>query len=198
MTNLHTSDASVKTASESYAADLRAARIGKRLGLLVYFILLIFIISAGAFSIIPQVFGIQRTHVVSSSDEKRCLNEIPRLKSELLRKAGGEIERFPTQEHPEWLREWDRRFRGLGEHCGKLEPTRLDLRTLRDGLASTLIRFHRKQAPLVRRIDNAINNEKDFTSADCPATAAHTKDGNICAPSAPAGTSSREQDERNK
>ena len=59
---------------------------------------------------------------------------------------------------PTWLVQWDRRFRALGDNCGRLESARIDLKSLRDKYELLLVDFRRQQIPLVKRIERELDN----------------------------------------
>ncbi len=131
----------------------RAAVIGRRLGILVYWLLLTFVVSASALSIIPEAFGIGPGG--PEVDEEFCAREIEALKADLLGQAGVLISSDPKT-RADRLERWDARFRELDTGCGVLERARTDLETLRSNLAAASARFFRSQGKLIKRIDNAV------------------------------------------
>ena len=131
----------------------RAATLGRRLGMLAYWLLLIFIVSASALSVIPEAFGIGRGG--PEADEELCAREIEALKADLLGMAGVLISSDPKT-RADWLERWDARFRKLDTGCGVLERARIDLETLRSNLVATSARFYRSQGKLIKRIDDAV------------------------------------------
>lgn len=134
----------------------RAPTWGRRIGALLYWFLLIFIVSAGAVSIIPQAFGFGRGAGDPEVDEALCAREIPELKADLLGHSTVLISSDST-ERAARLGRWDARFRALGTRCGALEPARIDLETLRSNLEATSLRFRRSQGRLMLKIDKAID-----------------------------------------
>ena len=133
----------------------RAPIIGRRIGMLVYWILLAAVLGAGASSIIPEAFGLSDGAARTSAEEIRCARGIKRLKASLLEHASVLI-RSNSTENAEWLEKWDSRFRALGTGCGALETTRIDLATLRSNLELMSAEFSLSQKGLMGRIDRAV------------------------------------------
>jgi len=121
--------------------------------MLVYWLLLSFVVSAGALSIIPEAFGIGRGG--PEVDEEFCAREIEALKADLLRQAGVLIS-SDSKMRADRLERWDERFRKLDTGCGVLQRARTDLEILRSNMAATSARFFRSQGKLIKRIDDAV------------------------------------------
>ena len=130
---------------------------GRRLGLTVYYLLLVYVIGAGAISIIPQIFFPSPTlSPQKAAAEIHCAQEIRSLKSELLEKTNDFVNDDRIDRQRQWFVRWDKRFHMLGKGCGKLEPTRIELKKLRDDMESMMQRFYRKKTPLINKIDRAL------------------------------------------
>jgi hypothetical protein len=117
------------------------------------------VLSAGAVSIIGQVYGISGSRKVSAQSEGYCAREIQWLKREILARAGENAVGDDSQPVlPSWLARWDERFRALGDTCGRLELARVDLKSLRDKYEAMLLGYRRQQVRLVKRIDRELEN----------------------------------------
>jgi hypothetical protein len=138
------------------SAGSPAPAVGRRIGALLYWLLLVFIVTAGALSIIPEAFGIGRGAGRPDVDEDFCAREIRDLKADLLGHTSVLISSDSTT-RADRLGRWDARFRALGTSCGVLEPARIDLETLRSNLEATSVRFRRSQGKLMKRIDKAVD-----------------------------------------
>lgn len=133
-------------------------KVGRRVGLVCYYLFLVFVLSAGSFSILRQVYGHVSVRAASSSSENRCAGELESLEQEILVQAGGMPGDVTTESRPPWLVEWDRRLGALEKSCGRLEPARADLTSLRVSYQSALRGFLRQQAHLVERIERELDN----------------------------------------
>lgn len=116
----------------------KAAAIGRRLGLILYFVLLIFVLSAGAISIIPQIFSINRSQSSSAPNQLTCTQETQALKAELLDKLEYSSVNHKTYDIQKWLIRWNERYRATKKRCGTLQPVLIDLKTLEDRFESIL------------------------------------------------------------
>ena len=115
---------------------LSAAIIGRRIGMLAYWIILIFVLSAGATSIIPQVFGFRKPAGKSAIDPQKCVKKTRTLSLELRSKANDFCVRLSTHKLRRWLERWDERYNNVNANCGAPDPDRVELKALRDGLES--------------------------------------------------------------
>jgi hypothetical protein len=120
------------------SSGLSAAIIGRRIGMLIYWIVLIFILSAGATSIIPQVFGFRKPAGKSVIDPQKCVKQTRTLSLELRSKANDFCVRLSTHKLRGWLERWDERYRNVNANCGAPDPDRVELKALRDGLESMI------------------------------------------------------------
>lgn len=113
-----------------------AAAVGRRMGILVYWVVLVFVLSAGAYSIIPQAFGFQKRARPQAPNAKKCTKETRALSIDLLDKTKGFCDRLESRKMQKWLNRWDRRYRNLTANCAATDANRINLKKLRDGLES--------------------------------------------------------------
>jgi hypothetical protein len=118
----------------------------------------VFVLSAGAKSILSQVYGDVGPRAASSSSENYCAGELQSLQQEIIVQAGGVPGDIAKEGRPSWRVAWDQRFDALGPSCGKLAPARADLKSLRVSLESALRGFRRQQAHLIERIERELDN----------------------------------------
>ncbi len=111
--------------------------------MLAYWIVLIFILSAGAYSIIPQVFGYRKPAGRSASDPQKCLKQTRTLNLELRSKANDFCVRLSTPKLRGWLKRWDERYRNANANCSAPDPDWVELKALRDGLESMVANCER-------------------------------------------------------
>lgn len=128
------------------SSGLSAATIGRRIGMLAYWIVLVFILSAGAYSIIPVVFGSRKSADKSIIDPKKCLKQTRALNLELRGKANDFCGRLSSHKLRDWLQGWDERYRNVNAKCGAPDSDRIELKTLRDGLESMVDNCEKKRS----------------------------------------------------
>jgi hypothetical protein len=123
-------------------------RLGRRLALALYFACIGYLAVIGFISVIPQVFFPAPT--VAEVPDCAALRD--ELSFDLRATAGRYVETggASTLDLDAFLTAWDARYRGLSEHCHD-DPT-ISLGELRYRLETTLRRYGREEAPLVRTL----------------------------------------------
>jgi len=137
-----------------------AARIGRRIGITLFWCLAVFVIGASARSVLAQLYDWPITYEQARPEtevEALCAKEIPALQKSLLDQAGNSLRapRDPAGQH-RWLVAWDKRFAELRHGCGSLDDARRRLGTLRRNVESLLHDHTRNNLPLIERIDRAL------------------------------------------
>ena len=126
-------------------SGISAATIGRRVGMAAYWIVLIFVLSAGATSIIPQVFGFRKPARKSVIDPQKCLKRTRTLSLELRSKSNDFCARLSTQKARAWLERWDEQYRNVIAKCTALDFDQIELKALRDDLESMVINCEKKR-----------------------------------------------------
>lgn len=132
------------------------ARIGRRIGIALFWFLAVFVTGASARSVLSELYEWPSPPSLAL-DEARCADEIASLKKTLLERAGEELQarRDPQRLHG-WLSAWDKRFLVLRGQCGSLEDARVNLAALRHNLERMLHAHARDDLLLIERIDRAL------------------------------------------
>ena len=132
--------------------DRSAPRLGRRLGILVFWCAALYTCVLGFASITRQVFWPATTEW-----DAECGEGIAALESELLARASTEVAAGGVASDERrlrtWLRDWDARHATLRDRCtGTEERAHYSLAKLRQRVEAMLQRTTREQAPLVRDI----------------------------------------------
>jgi hypothetical protein len=133
------------------------ARIGRKLGIGLFWLLAVYMVGMSAASIIPALYWPNIAPRPDAPALARCAAEIDALERELLRSATASLRRGQVAGVERSLLEWDQRAIALSGGCGALEPAREDLLKLRAGIGALLAGYRsgtlRVQQRLQRTLD---------------------------------------------
>lgn len=127
--------------AELERGSLDCERIGRRLGIAVFWLLCCFVIGMSARSIVPSLFWPSVAPHARTPGLSRCARAIAELNRQILHKAGTSLRAADSAASQRWLMAWDRRAMALSGGCEALEPAREDLLELRAGVGSLLERY---------------------------------------------------------
>lgn len=149
------------------ASGGRAARIGRRVGALVFWVGAVYLAIVGFYSIIPQVFFPKSSYEQPAG--ATCEDGVTALRGELLARAGQRVSGGGVAEDEtslrRWLDDWDDRYAAVGDGCeGSAGEAWAALGRLRHRTEITLRRFDEEQAPLVREIDRRLRADYQSSS----------------------------------
>lgn len=125
----------------------RASRAGRRIAAALYWILTIYVIGAGFFSVIPQIFWPAQAYGVEPLPAPSCASELAALRTELLAGAASRVREPGVEPVRPFLEPWDERYRALEASCGAL-PSYVLLARLRYRVEEHLLRYEADLAPL--------------------------------------------------
>lgn len=133
------------------------AGLGRRIATIVVSSALVYIVTVGVISVVPQAFWPEAATLDPSIT---CAEGLRDLRAELLAFAGehvasGGSERGEVVDR--FLRPWDLRHRGLEGRCtGEAHHTWELLGRMRQRLESTLARFDAEEGALARAVDQTL------------------------------------------
>lgn len=127
--------------AELERGGLDSERLGRRLGIAVFWLLCCFVIGMSARSIVPSLFWPSLAPRAQARDAVHCAREIAALDGQLQRKTSASLREGDVAASQRWLIAWDRRSMALSGGCGALEQARVDLLELRAGLGALLERY---------------------------------------------------------
>jgi hypothetical protein len=137
---------------------LRAPRIGRRVGIAVFWALAVFVVGASAWSIIPSLYFPGVAPLPEPASVAECRDELAALEAELSERSAENLARRAASHHDEWLHDWDRRIALLdNEVCGPLKGARNDLSAARAALGEMLQRYANDVAPAQRKVRAALD-----------------------------------------
>lgn len=123
------------------------SRIGRRVATALYWVLTFYVVGAGLFSVVPQVFWPAEAYGVAAAEAPICPDEIASLRTDLLDLAAART-RAPGEEPVRpFLEPWDERYRALEASCGA-DPSYALLARLRYRVEEHLLRYEADVAPL--------------------------------------------------
>jgi len=134
-----------------------AARIGRHLGVVLFWVLCCFVIGMSSRSIIPALYFPASAPLPDAKTVRACATELAALQHELSQAAAacvrsGRVEGWNAQ-----LDAWDARFLALDGGCGPLEPARGDLRALRTQLGALVQDFGNGALKAQKRLQRALS-----------------------------------------
>lgn len=132
------------------------AGLGRRIATVVVGSALVYIVTVGVISVVPQVFWPETATLDPSIT---CAEGLRDLRAELLTFAGEHVANGGSERDDEvvdrFLRPWDLRHRGLEARCtGEERNTWELLGRMRQRLESTLARFDAEEGALARAVDH--------------------------------------------
>ena len=132
------------------------ARIGRRLGVILFWVLCTYLIGMSARSIIPALYFPRAAPRPSPVTAERCAAELDTLQRQL---SDAALTCFRQHKVTTWdarLAAWDARFSALSEGCGPYESARNDLRALRGELDELVQQYGRGALRTQQRLRSAL------------------------------------------
>ena len=148
---------------ESSGRKGRSGRLGRRIANLIVIAGLAYLLLSGLFSVIPQIFWPARTEPPPATT---CAEGLRDLRAELLARAGERVSAggAESDDLDAWLRDWDRRHRGLEARCdGPGADSYFLLGRLRERLESDLHRYEAGEADLDRALTRSLASSASST-----------------------------------
>ncbi len=133
--------------------------MGRRIATGLYWVVAVYVISAGFISVIPQVFWPAEASGIDRADPAfGCSDALRELRSDLLRGAADRTRDPSLDSGAPFLEDWDQRYRALEAPCGARHSYAL-LARLRYGVEEHFLRFEAELAPLAAETLRAIEAE---------------------------------------
>ena len=137
--------------------SLPGERIGRRLGIGLFWLLAVYMVGMSAASIIPSLYWPALAPRADSPPAARCAREIDALARDLLDTAANALRRGEIAGLERSLRAWDERAMALDGGCGVLEPARRDLLQLRTGIATLLSNYRSGTLPAQQDLQRTLD-----------------------------------------
>jgi len=144
------------SADSSRLERLETSRIGRRLGVVLFWVTCSYLIGMSARSIIPALYFPAAAPRPSSAVAQRCAAELDTLQHQLSEAATSSMRRGRISTWDAKLAAWDARFGALDEDCGPYEPARQDLRVLRSELDALVQDYGRGALKTQQRLRSAL------------------------------------------
>jgi len=132
-------------------------RLGRRIGIALFWLLTCYVIGMSTRSIVPALFWPHLAPLARAPEAAECARELRKLDEQLLQKAGESLARGELADFQAWLLRWDKRFATLTGGCGSLARPRRDLLALRSGLGSLFDDFRRGPLKAHERLKSALD-----------------------------------------
>jgi hypothetical protein len=133
------------------------ARVGRKLGIGLFWLLAVYMVGMSAASIIPALYW---PHVAPRPDAPavaRCAAEIVALERNLLRLTATGLRRGQIAGIERSLLAWDQRAIALSGGCGALEPAREDLLKLRAGIGALIASYRSGTLHIQQRLQRTLD-----------------------------------------
>jgi hypothetical protein len=131
-------------------------RMGRRLGIGLFWLLAVYMIGMSAASIIPSLYWPGSAPRPAALAVEQCAERIRVLEHELLTKVADTVRRGRVAGLERWLLAWDERSLTLGGGCGPFEPARMDLLRLRADLGALLASYRSGPFRTQQRLQRAL------------------------------------------
>jgi hypothetical protein len=132
-------------------------RVGRKLGIGLFWLLAVYMIGMSAASIIPALYWPNAAPRPDAPAVAHCAAEIDALERDLLRATATSLRHGQLTGIERSLLAWDQRAIALSGGCGALEPAREDLLRLRAGIGALIASYRsgtlRVQQRLQRTLD---------------------------------------------
>lgn len=132
-------------------------RLGRTIGIVLFWLLLCYVIGMSARSIIPSLFWPALAPRPAAPRLEQCEREIRELDRVLLDKAAETLRGQNAEELARWLHAWDERYLAIAGGCGPLEGARKDLQKLRARVESLLRTYQGRALGIQVRIRRALD-----------------------------------------
>jgi len=136
----HSIAVSAQDTSDSFegARPQGTARIGRRVGVALFWVMCVFLIGMSSRSIIPALYFPHSAPVPEGTEVAKCATELRALERELSTAAATAVEQGSVERWIAGRKTWDARYLALSGGCGTLESAREDLGVLRSELDALL------------------------------------------------------------
>lgn len=136
---------------------LESGRLGRKLGIVLFWLLLCYAIGMSARSIIPSLFWPALAPRPHAPALQQCAREIELLDQQLLSKSAQAVRGAGLAKLGHFLHAWDERYMALAGGCGPLEAARKDLQQLRTEVEALLRTYQGKSWKIQERIHRALS-----------------------------------------
>jgi hypothetical protein len=143
------------SADSSRLERSETSRIGRRLGVVLFWVSCSYLIGMSARSIIPALYFPDAAPRPSAFAVQRCAAELDTLQHQLSEAASSCLRRGRLANWDAKLATWDARFGALG-NCGPYEPARKDLLVLRTELDELVQDYGRGALKTQQRLRSAL------------------------------------------
>jgi hypothetical protein len=147
---------STETTPDAKPSRTRAERIGRRIGVTVFWCLAVFFVGMSTYSVVGQLYGATVPHS-ARGPEAKCASELESLERTLFEVSADVVRSGDDKKLSTKLRKWDNRFQALAGKCGELAHTWQELGELRASVATMLRNFGDDQATARKRIQQALD-----------------------------------------
>ena len=135
-------------------------RIGRKLGIALFWLMLCYVIGMAAVSIIPALYWPELAPRPASLQVEECARRIDALQHELLARTTRAVHAADVHGLQRWLVAWDKRALALSGGCGPLEGAHRDLLRLRRGVSSLLAAYRSDPMPVQQRLRRLLKGLK--------------------------------------
>jgi hypothetical protein len=133
-------------------------RIGRRLGIGLFWLLAVYMVGMSAASIIPALYWPDSAPRPAAPAVEQCARQLQALEGDLVSKVASTIQRGRAAGLGRWLNAWDERSLKLAGGCGPLETTRKDLLRLRAELGALLADYRSGSLRVQQRLQRALEH----------------------------------------
>lgn len=135
----------------------RAGRTGRRVALGLYWIMMLYIMTVGFYSVIPQAFWPEPSQDVEVPAD--CDEGLEDLTHELREHAAAHLsgQVAGREELPQFLRAWDDRHIALTSVCDG-DPRHAEVASVRHRLQDTLRRIDREEGRALARLERSLRS----------------------------------------
>jgi len=142
--------------TEARGGSQPEARLGRQLGIALFWLIGVYVIGMSAASIIPALYFPGAAPKPPALVIDRCARQLDVLERELLAKTARTLESGSASGLDLWLSRWDGRALALDGGCGGLESAREDLLELRDGIGALLANYRSGTLRVQQRLNRAL------------------------------------------
>ncbi|MDH5672447.1 MAG: hypothetical protein OEZ06_09885 [Myxococcales bacterium] len=134
-----------------------AERIGRRVGLVIFWLVTAYLVAMSCLSVIPALYFPSLAPRPKPLPTATCANEIEALEGELVEAARRHLEQRSVRGMKRWLDGWDARYMRMDGGCGPLDASRQDLQRVRDEFEDMLERYGQTPSPIQQRIRHRLD-----------------------------------------
>jgi hypothetical protein len=147
-------------------AHRTAGRLGRRIGIALFWSFLVYVIGMSAASIIPALYFPDAAPRPPAPATDVCARELGSLERDLTARVASTLQQAHTEGLERFLNHWDGRALELAGGCGPLEPARKALLTLRGGVGSMLASYRSDPMRAQQRLRSALQAYNAGRDAD--------------------------------